>query len=234
MRATYAVTWEEKDSRPHSGRLELGPRGVTFEAVDNGEARTPISREIPYGDVTEVRIGRSEAERIGGRPTLVVERRAAGPVRIASVVQAGIVSELAERLAARVLGGRGASRVVVVLPLKERAHDRVRELLAAGPPFDPAGVGLSRHQVFLTDREAVFVFEAPARSVLERLVADPSLWAAAAAAWEDLVAGPARLAEDAYSWARSEGIDADLSFAATPGPGDSEGGDLYAPLAEVG
>ena len=118
--------------------------------------------------------------------------------------------------------------MVVVLPLKERARDRVRELLAAGPPFDPAAVGLSRHQVFLTDREAVFVFEAPNRTILERLVADPNLWSAAAA-WKDLVAGPARLAEDAYSWTRSDTADDGLSFAATPGPGDSEGGDLYPP-----
>jgi hypothetical protein len=201
VRTTYAVTWQEKDSPPHSGRLELRPRGLCFEAVGDGEARPQIEREIGYEDVAEVRIGRATADRIGGRPTLVVERRAGGPVRIASVAQAGIVSELAERLAALVLGGRGSSRVVVVVPLKEGTRDRVRELLEAGPPFDPAGVGLERHEVFLTDSEAVFLFGAPARSVLERLVVDPSLWAAAAA-WKDLVAGPARMAEDAYSWTR--------------------------------
>jgi hypothetical protein len=202
MRTTYAVTWQEKDSSPHSGRLELRPWGLRFEAVGDGEARPQIVRDVGYEDVAEVRIGRVTGDRIGGRPTLVVERRAGGPVRIASVAQAGIVSELAERLAALVLGGRGSSRVVVVVPLKGGNRDRVRELLATGPPFDPAAVGLERHEVFLTDSEAVFLFEAPARSVLERLVVDPSLWAAAAA-WKDLVAGPARLAEDAYSWTRS-------------------------------
>ena len=199
MRTTYAVTWQEKDSPPHSGRLELRPQGLRFEAVGDGEARPQIVRDVGYEDVAEVRVGRVTADRIGGRPTLVVERRASGPVRIASVAQAGIVSELAERLAALVLGGRGSSRVVVVVPLKEGTRDRVRELLATGPPFDPAAVGLERHEVFLTEREAVFLFGAPARSVLERLVMDPSLWAAAAA-WKDLVAAPARLAEDAYSW----------------------------------
>lgn len=216
MRTTYAVTWQEKESPPHSGRLELRPRGLRFEAVENGGARTPILREIAYEDVAEVRIGRVGADRIDGRPTLVVERRSAGPVRIASVAQTGIVSELAERLAALILGGRGTKRVVVVLPLKERARDRVRDQLEKGPPFDPAEAGLDRHQVFLTDREAVFVFEAPDSSVMERLVADPSLWAAAAA-WHDLVAGPPRLAEDAYSWARTGATGSDLSFAATPG-----------------
>lgn len=112
MRTTYAVTWQEQDSPPHSGRLELRPRGLCFEAVENGDARTPIVREVGYEDVAEVRIGRVVADRIGGRPTLVVERRAGGSVRIASVAQAGIVSELAERLAALVLGGQATSRVV--------------------------------------------------------------------------------------------------------------------------
>jgi hypothetical protein len=168
------------------------------------------------------------ADRISDRPTLIVERRSGTPVQIASVAQTGIVSELAQRLAAFILGGRKTSRVVIVLPLKEGARERVRELLAKGPPSDPVEAGLSRHQVFLSDREAVFVFEAPNRSVLDRLVADPSLWASAAAR-RDLVAGPARVAEDAYSWTGSDAADDGLSFAATPGPGDSDGGDLYPP-----
>ena len=130
MRTTYAVTWQETGSPPHSGRLELRSRGLYFEATENDAKRTAIVREIAYEDVAEIRVGRVEAERIGGRPTLVVERRAGRPVRIASVAQAGIISELAERLAALVLGGRGTSRVVAILPLKERARDRARDLLA--------------------------------------------------------------------------------------------------------
>jgi hypothetical protein len=47
-----------------------------------------------------------------------------------------------------------------------------------------------------------------------------------AAAWEDLVEGPPRIAEDAYSWIRRHVPD-DVSFAPTPGPGDSDGGDLF-------
>ena len=64
--------------------------------------------------------------------------------------------------------------------------------------------------------------------MIERLIADPSLWAAAAA-WRELVAGPARLAEDAYVWARTDGVDAGSSFAATSGRGESEYGDLDCP-----
>lgn len=88
------------------------------------------------------------------------------------------------------------------MPLKPGARDSVRQLLDGGPPFDPEAAGLERHQVFLTDHEAVFLFEAPDQSVLDRLARRPSLrWAAAA--WREHVGGPTRLAEVAYSWARS-------------------------------
>jgi len=62
---------------------------------------------------------------------------------------------------------------------------------------------------------------------VDRLVGDPTLWAAAAA-WKDLVAGPPRLAEEVYSWVRAHPAEY-LSFESTPGPGDSEGGDIYSP-----
>jgi hypothetical protein len=75
-------------------------------------------------------------------------------------------------------------------------------LLEEGPPFDPENVGLERHEVFLTDHEAVFIFEAPDKSILDGLARSPKLrWAAVA--WRDLLAGPMRLAEVAYSWNRT-------------------------------
>ncbi len=119
------------------------------------------------------------------------------------------------------------SRLVVVVPLAKAARDRATALLRRGPPFDPGTAGLERHHVFLTDNEAVFLFEADSPDAVEQLAADESLWAAAAG-WSELVAGPPRLAEDVYSWIRAHEPE-DVSFASTPGPGDSEGGDLFAP-----
>jgi hypothetical protein len=58
------------------------------------------------------------------------------------------------------------------------------------------------------------------------VLGDPSV-AAVAAAWGEYVASAPRVAEDAHSWARVE--DESLSFEPTPGPGDSEGGDVYPP-----
>ncbi|HEX9350795.1 MAG TPA: hypothetical protein VF877_05950 [Gaiellaceae bacterium] len=225
MRISYAITWQEPDAEPRSGRLELEPRGLSFEGSNgNGVA----IEEITYDELSAVRIARTPGDRLSGRPTLVLERRTGGPIRIASVAQPGIISELAEHLAALHLGEElSLSRVVVVLPLKEGAHDRAAAVLEQGPPFDPEQAGLERHQVYLTDREAIFVFEADAADAVDRLAKDTTLWGAAAA-WKELVAGPPRLAEEAFSWVQAPPIEY-ISSGPSPGPGDSEGGDVYSP-----
>lgn len=223
MATTYAVTWQRADDPPRAGRLELTDCGL---ALDGRNGEGPVSDNVPYRELADVRIARSPAERISGRPTLVVDRRLGDAIRIASLAQPGIIQELAEHLAAlRVQEESFVSRVVVVLPLQEGATVRAAELLAGGPPFDPGEVGLERHQVFLTDSEVIFLFEADAQAAAERLVTQTDVWTAAAA-WKDIAAGPPRLAEDVYSWVRPHVPD-DLFFAPTPGPGDSDGGDLY-------
>jgi hypothetical protein len=117
--------------------------------------------------------------------------------------------------------------LAVVLPLVDGKREQVRALLAHGPPFDPESVGLLRHHVFLGDAEVVFVFEAVTGAGLERIVAAPSVWSAAAG-WHDVIAGAPRVTRLAYTWEAAE-ENPDLFFGATPGPGDSDGGDYDAP-----
>ena len=117
------------------------------------------------------------------------------------------------------------SRAVVVLPLREGASEQAAELLCAGPPFDPEEVGLERHHVFLTEREAVFVFEADSLDAADKLIGEGRLWPGCVGV-EGPRRGPPRLAQDAYSRVRPHVPD-DVSFAPTPGPGDSDGGDLF-------
>jgi len=223
MGTSYAVTWQKAGESGHSGRLELRSRAIAFEGSNGGSS---ASETIPYEDVTDVRIARSPDDRISDRQTLVLERRSGGPIRIAGVVHPGIVSELAERLGSLYVPEESApSRAVLVLPLVEGAAEAVAELLRKGPPFDPDEVGLERHQVFLTENEAIFMFEAGSAQAADRLLSSSRLWAAAEA-WKDLVSGPPRIADDAYSWTRPS-VDEYVSFEATPGPGDSEGGDLF-------
>jgi hypothetical protein len=217
MKESYAVSWRS-GAEVRSGRLELAADGL---ALTNGST----SETVAYGDLRGVHVGRSAADRIGGRPTLVLERRTGEPIRIAGVGQAGIISELAERLSSLLGEERVMSRAVVVLPLREGSTEQAAELLHGGPPFDPEEVGLERHHVFLTDREAVFVFEADSRDVADKLIGEGRFWSAASA-WKELVDGPPRLAEDAYSWVRPRASN-DVSFEPTPGPGDSDGGDVF-------
>jgi hypothetical protein len=94
------------------------------------------------------------------------------------------------------------SRLVLVVPLEERTAARARELLRDGPPFELDATRLESHEVYLTDREAVFVFEtAGDEPALQLHAEDPSLWRAAAA-WRECIAGRPRKAETAFSWTR--------------------------------
>lgn len=95
------------------------------------------------------------------------------------------------------------SRLVVVVPLKEGARARASELLDAGPPFELDESVFDRHEVFLTEHEVVFVFEAAGEvATLELPADDPELWRVAAA-WRECLAGRPRKAEVAFSWERT-------------------------------
>jgi hypothetical protein len=59
-------------------------------------------------------------------------------------------------------------------------RDYARLLIEQGPPFDLTQTALASHEVFLTDREAVFVFEGTAaKEAVERLSGEPGVWRSA-------------------------------------------------------
>ncbi len=69
-----------------------------------------------------------------------------------------------------------------------------------GPPFDPTRAGLGRHLVFLSEAEAIFLFEGAAvAETVRRLAAEPGVWRAALG-WRSCLAGRPRIAELTYSW----------------------------------
>jgi hypothetical protein len=98
-------------------------------------------------------------------------------------------------------------RVVVVVPLVEGSEARARALAVAGPPFDPSELALELHELLLTRREAIFVFESSSEAGLESVFAALDVWAAAET-WRELVAGPPEVATVAYSWRRAPHADA--------------------------
>jgi hypothetical protein len=208
MRTSYGVVWREGTLPLATGKLELLPRAVRLDGMMGG---VPTTREIGYDLLSEIRVGRSTKDRIDGRPTLVLAPRTGDAYAIASVAQAGVIAEIAEKLAALQFGSTGRRRTAVVIPLREGSFEAVRLLLEAGPPFDPDRIGLDRHDVFLTPTEAIFIFESRlGENTLEPLLEQPELWQSAAA-WHEHVAGPPRIAEDVYSWTRPD-MDTDRSL----------------------
>lgn len=220
MQKSYGVVWREGARPVSAGKLELLPEALRLEGREG-------SRSVPYEQIFGVHIGRSPSERIEGRPSVVFERRGGDRLTISAVVQAGLIGEIAERLTVLQLGAQKSRRFVVVLPLKPGTREEARALLDAGPPFDPAAIaGLDRHEVYLTENEVVFLFASDrGADALAPLLARPEVWQAASA-WRNYFAGPPRIAEGLYSWSRANG-NGDLSYPPTPGPGDSEGGDIF-------
>jgi hypothetical protein len=87
---SYPVVWRENGFQG-TGKLEIRSGSVELDGAHG-------SRRIPFDAITAARAGR-HPERIGGRPTLILELREGAPVTVSPVSQPGAVTELAERLA---------------------------------------------------------------------------------------------------------------------------------------
>jgi hypothetical protein len=205
---TYAVKWREPDGQTFVGRLALGRRALLLDGRRRGASGPPVERRFGYDDLRGLRIGSSGADRLDGRPALVVERPDGRYLVADAGLGAPIVQELVERLSDLRLCA--ARRAIVVVPLHDGALESVSELVSHGPPFDPGETGLTRHELLLTPSEAIFVFEAESEEGLALFLSGLDL--SAAAAWGELVAGPPRLAECAFSWERSDLSGVGLGF----------------------
>jgi CBS domain-containing protein len=99
------------------------------------------------------------------------------------------------------------SRFAVVARFPAGSRERVRELLAGGPPFELAETGLDRHAVYLSSNEAVFVFEgAEALWEVDELADDffhPEL-AAALDEWRTVIEEQPHVATPVFEWSRGE------------------------------
>jgi len=95
-------------------------------------------------------------------------------------------------------------RIAVTARLRQGAESRARELIAAGPPFDPRSVGLVEHSVYLGNDLVVFVFEGPG---LPRRLSDlvnERIYAAAFGSWAEVLAEQPRIAHETYHWNSKE------------------------------
>jgi hypothetical protein len=96
-------------------------------------------------------------------------------------------------------------QLAVIASLKEGSSEQARELLAHGPPFDAGTEGLTRHTVFLSSHDVVFVFEGhEVEWIVDDMATAPFRWNVLEAfdAWRPLVEGEPRVAQVAYTWDR--------------------------------
>lgn len=190
--ARYAAVFREGTNAPTAGGVVVGGEGLLLIGRLDGES---VEVSIPYADLRSVRIGRSGEERLNGHPALVLSRRNASPVLV-EPLGAGLLHEFADLLVALTTQhADSGEQVVVTVPLKAGCCEQAKELVAHGPPFDPAVLGLTRHEVFVGEREAVFVFAGPrVREKIEDATRDPTLWRAGLA-WRACIAGRPRLSD---------------------------------------
>ena len=102
---SYGVVWKKDGREPVAGKLELDADRLRLDGNDRDHLTVYV---LAYRDLTTVRINRDLADRLDGQPTLLLERSNGDKLRIASLAQAGIVSEIAERLATFEIGPRAA------------------------------------------------------------------------------------------------------------------------------
>lgn|SRR5512133_3904892 len=91
-------------------------------------------------------------------------------------------------------------RLVVTLKLREGTHERAAELVAEGPPFDPADLGLARHAVYLGDDLVIFTFEGEGVEQRVRSVSNDPVRSTSFAAWMPLLDNRPALAHEVYYW----------------------------------
>ena len=150
----YAVAFRVAGVAPAAGALVVEEDRLLLEG------RSPeglVELSVPYAELSEVRVGRSVDERLNGRPTLLLSRKN-GPLVQVEPFGVGLLHELGDLLAGLAATHPDVDeQVAVIVPLKRGRLARAKELVADGPPFDPAALGLTRHDVFLAPEEAVFV-----------------------------------------------------------------------------
>ena len=95
---TYAVKWREPNGETFIGRLAFGPRALRLDGRRSGANEPPVNRQLRYDDLQSLRVGSRGADRLDGRPSLVVEWLEGAYLVAGAGLGAPIIQELVERL----------------------------------------------------------------------------------------------------------------------------------------
>ena len=96
-RMSHPVLWSEDDGRIVAGKLELVDGVIRLEGM-NGHV---VNLSLPLQAIAAARIGRAKAERLQGRPVLMLQFRGGRRIRITTLSGAGALHELADAIGAR-------------------------------------------------------------------------------------------------------------------------------------
>lgn len=203
MHERYAVAFRA-GSAAATGRLDVEQDRLVLQGVAGPDV---LELEIPFAELAEIRIGRRPEERLNGYRTLVLERTNGPAVRVAPLGLA-MLPEIADLLHS-LTRPTDENVLAVSVQLKTGCLDRARNLLAKGPPLDPALLGLSQHQVYLHENEAIFVFHGNnVRARVSQAIRHPAVWRAGLA-WQRCFATAPQIVDIAqlsldttpgYSW----------------------------------
>ena len=206
----YAVVFREGAGPVVAGALDVSEGGLLLSGRVDGR---PHELGVALTDVVEIKIGRFPAERLNGYPTVLLVRGRMPAVQVAPM-GAGLLNEVADLLIALAAEPTGeGDELAVVVPLRQGCLERAKRLLELGPPLDAAVVGLTEHEVYLREGEAVFVFRGPdVAARVGQAMSDPDLWRAGIS-WQDCIAGPPEITKihgllsadetPAYRWTSS-------------------------------
>lgn len=187
----YAVLFRTGETQA-TGRLEIQQDRLLLSGSTSDRN---LELEIPFADLVEVHVGRRPGERLNGYRTVILERETGPAVRVAPLGMA-LLPEITDLLTS--LTRRDTESVLVVcVPLKPGCLGHARELLKKGPPLDPASLGMSGHEVYLSEDEALFVFRgANVRAQVAKAIRHPAVWRAGVA-WQRCFAAPPQVIDQA-------------------------------------
>jgi hypothetical protein len=199
---TYPVVWALNHGHPITGTLEIA--GTDIRLAGQAQDGTGATCRIAAAELFHVSESGAATDRVNGLRSVVVDERGGRRIFIAPQAGGEHLSEIAVLLQdAAGLAGRALSRVVVCVPVDPAHVERVRELVRRGPPYDLDQVpGLERHEVYITGRDVLFVFEGsdPGFAV-ERVMRDARVWSALER-WDDHVTGRPSVIDPDYTWSR--------------------------------
>ncbi len=91
------MIWKQDGGPVVAGQLRLESDGILLVGAVAGRAER---HTLPYPSLAGVRLGHAPDERLRGRPSLLVELRTLERYRIATIGGFGVVTELADQIAA--------------------------------------------------------------------------------------------------------------------------------------